>query len=158
MFQPVFIWFYLSIRRMVYPRLVAIDYGTKRVGLAVTDPLRLFTRPLGTFAEEEVLEQIEQLKVCDGIEKIIVGWPLDQEGEEGIATRRVEPFLGRLRNRFPDLEVITWDERYTSVRAREKLLAADAWRKLRRNRRIVDAVAAAVILEEYLEQHPEHLR
>jgi putative Holliday junction resolvase len=143
---------------MPYPRLVAIDYGTKRVGLAGTDPLRLFTRPLGTYSAEGALEEIENLRARDGIEQIIVGWPLNQEGEEGSSTRRVEPFLGRLRERFPDLEIVTWDERYTSVRARKKLCAADAWKKAKRNRRIVDAVAAAVILEEYLEQYPEYLR
>lgn len=143
---------------MAYPRLVAIDYGTKRVGLAGTDPLRLFTRPLGTYNEDGALDALEKLRERDGIEQIIVGWPLNQEGEEGKSTRRVEPFLGRLNQRFPDLEIVTWDERYTSVRARQKLCAADAWKKAKRNRRIVDAVAAAVILEEYLEQYPEYLR
>lgn len=136
-------------------RLVAVDYGTQRVGVAVTDPLRMFTRPEGTYSADEALEMLQRLETTDGIEQIIVGWPLNLEGEEGKATQRVEAFLERLQKLFPEIPVVKWDERFSSARAREKLYAADAWKKVKQDKAMIDAVAAAVILEEYLEQYPD---
>src|SRR5690606_39271046 len=75
------------------PRIAAVHYGTRRVGLAVTDPLRLFARPLGTFPPDEAVAQLVALHAREGLEAVVVGWPLTEAGEEGKATRRVAPFL-----------------------------------------------------------------
>ena len=136
------------------PRLVAVDYGTKRVGLAVADPLRLFAQPFGTFAPDEAVEALRALHRDEGIETIVVGWPLTPEGEEGAATRRVEPYFNRLRNAFPGVEVVRWDERFSSARAKEAIRAAGAGRKARRDKGRVDRAAAAVVLQEYLDEQP----
>lgn len=140
------------------PRIAGVDYGTKKIGLAVTDPLRLFTRPVGTYGEDGLVEALREIEREDGLETIVVGWPLTKDGEEGVQTERVVPFLERLRETFPKVEVVRWDERYSSVRAREKIREAGQWRKVREDHTVVDAVAAAVILEEYIEQHQELMR
>ena len=136
------------------PRIVAVDYGTRRVGLAVADPLRLFAQPFGTFAPDEAVEALRALRRADGIATIVVGWPLTPEGEEGPATERVRPFFNRLRNAFPGVEVVPWDERFSSARAKEAIRAAGAGWKARRDKGRVDRAAAAVVLQEYLDEQP----
>jgi putative holliday junction resolvase len=133
------------------PRLVAVDYGTKRVGLAVADPLRLFARPLGTWPPDEAVEELRRIHREEGLEAVVLGWPLTPEGEEGEATARVRPFLNRLRRVLPDVEVVTWDERYSSQDAAAALLAAGVRKKARREKGRVDRAAAAVILQQYLD-------
>ena len=135
----------------LHPRIVAVDYGTKRVGLAVADPLRLFAQPFGTFAPDQAVEALRALHHKEGIGVIVVGWPLTPDGEEGAATERVRPYFNRLRNAFPGVEVVAWDERYSSVQAKELIRAAGAGRKARRDKERVDRAAAAVVLQEYLE-------
>ena len=140
------------------PRLAAVDYGPRHVGLAVTDPLRLFARPLGTFSPDEAVAQLRALHAREGLEAVVVGWPLTGTGEEGAATRRVEPFLGRLRNALPGVAVVTQDERYTSRRATEALMEAGVRKKARheaKRRGRLDAAAAAVILQDYLDDEGE---
>lgn len=133
-------------------RIVAVDYGTKRVGLALADPLRLFAQPFGTFPPDEAVTALQKLHREDGIETIVVGWPLTPDGEEGAAVERVRPYLNRLRNAFPGTEVIAWDERYSSARAKEAIRASGAGRKARRDKARVDQAAAAVVLQEYLDE------
>jgi len=137
------------------PRIAAVDYGTRRVGLAVTDPLRLFARPLGTFPPDEAVAQLVALHAREGLEAVVVGWPLTEAGEEGKATRRVAPFLGRLRNVLPGVAVVTQDERFTSRRAAEALVESGVRKGARRRARQtgrLDAAAAALILQDYLDE------
>jgi putative Holliday junction resolvase len=132
-------------------RIAAVDYGTRRVGLAVTDPLGLFAQPLGAFTPEEAVAVLRRLHADDGLEAVVVGWPLQEDGAEGKATRRVEPFVGRLRNALPGVAVVKQDERYTSARAAEALVAAGVRKKARRQKGRLDAAAATFILQDYLE-------
>jgi putative Holliday junction resolvase len=134
------------------PRIVAVDYGTKRVGLAVADPLRMFAQPLGTYPPDDAVERLRTLHRAEGLEALVVGWPLTPEGEEGKAVARVRPFFNRLRNAFPGVDLIAWDERFSSSRAKEAIRAAGAGRKARRDRARVDRAAAAIILQEYLDE------
>jgi putative Holliday junction resolvase len=138
----------------VPPRLAAVDYGTRRVGLAVTDPLRLFAQPLGTFSPAEAVARLQALHAREGLEAVVVGWPLTEEGAEGKATRRVAPFLGRLRNALPGVAVVTQDERFTSRRAAAALVEAGVRKGARRRAQKdgrLDAAAAVFILQDYLE-------
>jgi putative Holliday junction resolvase len=134
------------------PRIVAVDYGTKRVGLAMADPLRLFAQPLGTYPPDEAVERLRTLHRDEGIEALVVGWPLMPDGEEGAATERVRPYFNRLRNAFPGVALVAWDERFSSARAKEAIREAGAGRKARRDKGRVDRAAAAVILQEYLDE------
>ena len=134
------------------PRIAAVDYGTRRVGLAVTDPLRLFAQPLGAFPPDEAVRQLQRLHERDGLATVVVGWPLLEDGTEGKATRRVEPFVGRLRNVLSGVAVVKQDERYTSQRAAEALIVAGVRKKARREKGRLDAAAATLILQDYLEE------
>jgi putative Holliday junction resolvase len=134
------------------PRIVAVDYGVKRVGLAVADPLRLFAQPLGTYSPDDAVERLRTLDRADGLAALVVCWPLTPEGGEGEAVARVRPFFNRLRNAFPGVDLVAWDERYSSARAKEAIRAAGVGRKARRDRARVDRAAAAVILQEYLDE------
>lgn len=135
----------------IEPRIVGVDYGKRRVGIAVADPLRLFAQPYGTFSPDEAVAALRKLHAEDGIAVIVVGWPLTLEGAEGEATRFVQPYINRLRNTLRDVEIVKWDERYSSERAKEAIRNAGAGRKARRDRARVDAAAAAVVLQEYLD-------
>jgi putative holliday junction resolvase len=133
------------------PRLAAVDYGTKRVGLALADPLRLFAQPLGTWPPDGAVEELQRIHREQGLEAVVVGWPLTPDGEEGAATARVRPFVNRLRRALPGVEVVTWDERYSSQDAAAALREAGVRQKARREKGRVDRAAAAVILQQYLD-------
>lgn len=137
---------------MSHPRIVAVDYGTKRVGIALSDPLRLFAQPYGTFSQDEAVARLTKLHAEEGIAVVVVGWPLTEDGETGIATQRVQQYINRLRNVLPGTQLIKWDERYTSILAKERLKEVGGRRKHRADKGRVDTVAAGIILQEYLDQ------
>jgi len=139
---------------MVPPRIVAVDYGKKRVGLALADPLRFFAQPFGTYSPAEAVLKLQELHRTERIETIVIGWPLTPDGEEGQATGWVQQYINRLRNALPGVTIIKWDERYSSERAKVAIREAGARRKARRDKARVDAAAAALLLQEYLEQEP----
>ena len=132
-------------------RIVAVDYGTKRVGLALADPLRLFAQPYGTFSQDETLARLKQMHAKECLAVVVMGWPLTEAGEEGSATERVQQYLNRLRKALPGVELVKWDEYYTSELARQRLKQAGGRRKHRADKRRVDAAAAGMILQEYLD-------
>jgi putative Holliday junction resolvase len=134
------------------PRVVAVDYGTRRVGLALADPLRVIAQPYGTYAPEAALQVLQRLHAEEGIETLVIGWPLTEAGTEGEATRRVERFIRRLRRLLPGVQIVRWDERYTSELAKERLREVGGPRKKRRDKGRIDQMAAVIILQEYLEQ------
>lgn len=131
------------------PRIVAVDYGTKRVGVALADPLRLFAQPYGTFSQDEAVARLRTLHAEQGLAVVVVGWPLTEAGEEGAATHRVQQYINRLRKVLPGVDLVKWDERYTSELAKEQLKEAGPRAKPDRGR--VDAAAAGIILQEYLD-------
>ena len=132
-------------------RIVGVDYGKKRVGIALADPLRIFAQPYGTFSPAEAVAALQRLEAEEGIERIVVGWPLTPEGEAGEATRFVQPFINRLRKALPGVAFTKQDERFTSERAKKAIRAAGVKRKARRDKARVDAAAAALILQDYLD-------
>ena len=136
---------------MFEPRIIAVDYGTKRVGVALADPLRLFAQPFGTFSPDEAIARVKALHAEEGIAVIVVGWPLTEAGEAGDATKRVQTYIHRLQKAVPSAMMVKWDERYTSELAKERL---KGWgtRRHRADKGRVDAAAAGIILQEYLDQ------
>lgn len=134
------------------PRIVAVDPGSRRVGLALADPLRLFAQPWGTFPPDRALEALRRLHAEEGIAAIVLGWPLEPDGTEGPAVARVRPFYNRLRRTFPRVAIVPWDERGSSRRAAEVLRAAGVRKKERAAKGRLDRAAAAVILQEYLDE------
>lgn len=136
------------------PRVVSFDVGSKRVGIAITDPLRLFVRPVGTYSPEEAIRVLEGLLADEAIEAVVVGWPLRKDGSEGEAVVRVRPFVERITQAAPGISIHRQDERYTSRRATELLVRPDVKPKHRRKRSgRVDAATAVLILEDWLEEN-----
>jgi len=132
-------------------RIVGVDVGTQRVGLAVSDPLRLFAQAEGTYAPEEALDVLQSMQQDEGIDRIVVGWPLTEAGEEGEATEMVEAYVERIGETLGPVEVVRRDERYTSERAKDLLRRAGVSQPGRYDKGRVDAAAAAVILQGYLD-------
>ena len=133
-------------------RIVAVDYGAKRVGLAMADPFGMFATPLGTVSPGEALVRLAALDAEHGIATLVVGWPIDDAGSEARAVAQVGPFIGRARRAAPNAEIVRMDERDSSRRAMQDLVAAGTSRKARRRKGALDAAAACVILEDYLRE------
>jgi putative Holliday junction resolvase len=132
--------------------MVGIDFGTKRVGIAMTDPLHLFAQPMGTYSPDRAIEALRRLAVDYGLSHIVVGWPLTPEGEEGRATERVQEYINRLKNAFRGVPVSRYDERFSSRRATAALVEAGVRRRARGKKERIDAAAAAVILQDFLDE------
>lgn len=141
-------------------RIVGVDFGTRRVGVAVSDPLWLFAQPVGTYTPDEAIDVIGGIADRDGLDTVVVGWPLDDDGNENAATekvdRYVERIVGRLTGRLADLHppvtIERWDERGTSRQAVDELIRAGAKRTQRGRGGATDRVAAAIILQQYLDE------
>lgn len=132
-------------------RLLAIDYGRRRTGLAVSDPLQCIATPLDTIATPGLLDFLAEYTVREGVERIVMGWPRQPDGRESENAARIRPFLGRLRQRLPGLPIDLYDERYTSVLATRALLqGGKSRRSLRQDKGLVDKVSACIILEDYM--------
>lgn len=132
-------------------RILAIDYGTKRVGLAVTDPLQLIANPLETVHAKDVLAYLKAYVQREPVDVIIIGMPARLSGEATDATQHVVGFVRILKKEFPALPVHTVDERFTSKMAQQAMLAGGLKKKARQDKGTVDRVSAAIILQSYLE-------
>lgn len=136
-----------------YSRLVGIDVGKKRTGVAQTDLLQTIATPVGTFPPEEVIPEIKKITAQARVDKFIVGWPLTLSGDEGSATDMVNSFIKKLQHAFPDIDIIKIDERYTSDQARGMMVEAGIPKKKRQEKGRVDRIAAAIILQNYLDSN-----
>jgi putative Holliday junction resolvase len=132
-------------------RILGIDHGTVRVGLALSDELGMLAHPLETVAEAQALVRIPEVVRARGVTAVVLGWPLRMDGSEGTAAERVRGFLNKLRPLISaDIPIHLRDESLTTVTATEQLRAAG--RKTKTHRPIIDQAAAAVILQEYLDE------
>ena len=136
-----------------YARLIGIDVGKKRVGIAQTDLLQTIANPVGTFSPENVFTEIGNIVEHAPVKKFVIGWPLSLSGDEGSATQMVEAFIKKLQQKFPEIEIIKVDERYTSSQARDIMLEAGVPKKKRQEKGRVDRIAAAIILQNYLDSN-----
>ncbi len=132
-------------------RILAIDYGTKRTGVAVTDPLRIIAGGLETVPTHLLMQWLRQYFAADNVDIIVVGKPLRMDGTPSESWAHIEPFAARLRREFPDKEVVWHDERFTSRIAQQAIITGGVRKMARRDKALVDKVSAAVILESYLE-------
>lgn len=132
-------------------RIVGVDVGTKRVGIAVADPLSLFAQVEGSYEPGEALAVLQEIEARDGIATVVVGWPLTEAGEEGEATEMAQAYIDRIRDALPSVSVVRRDERYTSEMAKNLLRRSGVRQPGRDDKGRVDAAAAAVILQDYLD-------
>jgi putative Holliday junction resolvase len=131
-------------------RILAIDYGSKRIGLALSDPLKIFAYPFKTLSNDKnIWIELEKVIREKTVLKIILGYPYDDSGSKSIVADKVEKFAKELKKKI-NKEIIFWDERYTSVMAQEKILESVTKKSKRRNKGLLDQNSAAIILQEYL--------
>lgn len=131
-------------------RILSVDYGKKRCGLAVTDPLQIVPGGLGTVATQSLMGFLRDYTRREEVETIVVGEPLQPNGMASENKERVDAFVGRLRNEFKDIEVVTYDERFTSVLAHRAMIDGGLKKKDRQNKALVDEISATIILEDYM--------
>lgn len=134
------------------PRVIAIDFGTKRVGIAVTDPLKIFATALDTVHSKDVIPYLKQYEAKEGIECFVVGMPKKLSGEDSSNAPHVKAFVNLLRKNFPDKEIVLVDERFTSSIALDTMIQGGMKKKDRRNKENVDKISAVIILQSYLER------
>ena len=131
-------------------RVLAIDHGRKRTGLAVTDPLRIIASALDTVPTAEVLAYLNAYLAREEVDGFVVGLPMGLDGRPTDATAGVEAFLKQLRKAFPGKWVETADERFTSSLAKQAVLQSGIGRKARRDKAQLDRISATIILQDWL--------
>ena len=131
-------------------RLMAIDYGKKRTGLAVTDPLQMIATGLTTVATHDLIPFLKKYLVAEPVETIIIGEPKNLDGNATDATPLVTECIRIIKKNFPEIPVVTVDERFTSKMAFQAMIDSGLKKKDRRNKALVDEISATIILQEYL--------
>lgn len=137
-------------------RILSIDYGKKRTGLAVTDPLQMIANGLTTVDTAQLLDFIADYLSKEQVERIVVGYPKQTNGEDSENMKRITPFVNRLRKLYPTITVELYDERFTSVLAHRAIIESGIGRKARQDKALVDKISATIILQDYMERktHP----
>lgn len=132
-------------------RIMAIDYGRKRCGIAVTDTLQIIANGLTTVGSGELIDFIRNYIAKEPVELIVVGKPKQTNNKPSENMRYVTMFLNSLHKQLPEMKVELYDERFTSVIAHRTMLDAGLGRMVRRNKELVDEISATIILQDYLE-------
>ncbi len=133
-------------------RILAIDYGRKRTGLAVTDPLQIIANALETVPTHTLMEYIRNYAAANALDAIVVGMPRQMDGTESESYVYIRPFVEKLRKAFPALKIEMVDERFTSKLAMQAIIAGGVPRAKRQDKGLVDRVSATIILQSYLEE------
>lgn len=128
-------------------KVLAVDYGTKRVGLAIGDETLKLISPKGTVKSEKAIEKIKEIVKESKVGKIVLGYPLTPSGKEGQRAKIVKRFYEQLKEELPEVEIILWDERWTTQEALRRLEGLSPKKK----KELKDVMAAMIILEEYLD-------
>lgn len=133
-------------------RILALDFGKKRTGIAVTDPNRIIATALNTVDSNELIGYLKKYMLTEPVEKIIIGYPLNLDGSPTDATPLVDKFIKKFGNVFSNMVVEKIDERFTSVLAQHEISNMGLKKKDREQKQLVDQVAAVIMLREYLEK------
>ena len=132
------------------PRILCIDYGLKRTGIAVTDPLQIIATGLTTIHPKELVPFLRDYFSKEPVELILIGWPTNWDETATHATVHVEKCISNLQKNFPAIPIKKVDERYTSKMAKDAMLEMGLKKMQRRNKALVDEIAATIMLQEYL--------
>ncbi len=140
------------------PKVIAIDYGTKRVGIAATDDLQLIASGLETVHSSELVTYLERFFQTNDVEVIVVGMPKTLQNSSADSTKEVEKMVKHLQRKFAAIKVETIDERFTSTLASKAIYQSGVKKKQRQNKALVDEVSATILLQDYLEQKANGFR
>jgi putative Holliday junction resolvase len=131
-------------------RILSIDYGKKRTGLAVTDPLQIIAGGLATVATSGLFEFLQEYIAREEVERIVIGEPRQPNGQPSENLQRVQQFVNRWRKAVPQIPIEYYDERFTSVLAHQSMLDGGLSKKARQDKALVDEISATIILEDYM--------
>ena len=131
-------------------RIMAIDYGRKRCGIAVTDPLRIIATGLTTVSSNELLDFIKDYISKEPVDIIVVGEPKDMNNRPSDSTKYINPFIVRLQKMLPEMDIRRYDERFTSVIAHQTMIDAGLSKNQRQNKELVDSISATLILQSFM--------
>ena len=131
-------------------RILSIDYGKKRTGLAVTDPLQIIANGLATVSTSTLFDWLKDYTGREKVERIVIGEPRQTNGQPSENLARVQQFVNRWRKAVPQIPIEYFDERFTSVLAHQAMLDGGLKKKDRQNKALVDEISATIILEDYL--------
>ena len=134
-------------------RIIGIDYGRKRVGVAVSDPLRIFASALDTVPAAKIIDYIKNYAQKEAVVRFVVGYPVNMDNTPSEAASDVDRFLKQLARAFPDVPVSLEDERFTSVLAHRAMIEGGMKAKDRRDKMSVDKISAAIILQGWLDRN-----
>jgi putative holliday junction resolvase len=134
-------------------RILSIDYGGKRTGLAVTDPLKIIATGLCTVETPKLMQFMKDYFLKEQVELVIIGMPVNQDDSETHATPLVKKFITAFQKHFPSIPVKEVDERYTSKLASQAMLQMGLKKKQRQNKAMIDEIAATIMLQEYLQHN-----
>ncbi|MGM0619913.1 MAG: Holliday junction resolvase RuvX [Bacteroidota bacterium] len=133
-------------------RILAIDYGKKRVGLAVTDPSQIIANKLTTVATNELWDFLQNYFSNETVEEVIIGYPRQLNNQPSEAVTYINPFIKKFKRKYPEMHLELMDERFTSKMAFQTMIDGGVSKKGRRNKAMVDAISATIILQNYMEQ------
>lgn len=132
-------------------RLLAIDYGTKRTGIAVSDPLKIIASGLTTVHTQTLLTYLDDYFKKENVEEVIIGMPKKMNNESSENMKNVQKFIILFTNKFPNIPIIGYDERFTSAIAQRAMIDGGLKKKDRQNKSLVDEISATIILQDYME-------
>ncbi len=133
-------------------RILAIDYGRKRTGIAVTDPLQLIANRLTTIPSHNIWEFLEEYLKKEEVEIIVVGYPKQMNNDASEAVNYINPFLKKLRIKYPELKLEIEDERFTSKMAFQSMIDGGLKKQKRQDKALIDSISATIILQSYMEK------
>ena len=131
-------------------RILSIDYGKKRTGLAVTDPLQIIAGGLATVSTSELFDYLQAYIAREEVERIVIGEPRQPNGQPSENLQRVQQFVNRWRKAVPQIPIVFYDERFTSVLAHQAMLDGGLKKKARQDKALVDEISATIILQDYM--------
>lgn len=144
-------FYYFCSLKKVMGRIMAIDYGTKRIGLAITDPLQMFASPLQTISTGDFDEFIKEYVKKETIDAFVIGYPVQMDNTPSQSVRSINPFIKKLKNKFPEIHIHLADERFTSKMALRTMIEGGVKKKDRMDKSMVDKISASIILQSFLD-------
>lgn len=135
------------------PRIIAIDYGAKRTGLAWTDPLQIIATGIGSFDTEGLDDKLKELITKEEIEAIVLGYPTRMDGSDSHVTEAVRQLKDRLAKAYPEIKLHLVDERFSSQIAKQTMIDGGLSKKKRRNKHLVNEISAVIILQDFMQGH-----
>jgi|APSaa5957512622_1039677.scaffolds.fasta_scaffold00683_6 putative holliday junction resolvase len=136
---------------LIMGRILAIDYGQKRVGLAVTDNMKLIANGLTTVHVKDIWVFLDKYLTTEDVDMVVIGEPMDMQGNPSDSTRFIQPFVNKFQRKYPDVEVKRFDERFTSKMAFDTMIAGGLSKSKRKDKALVDKISATLILQSFMD-------